>query len=84
MDVKERRRWRRENSAEIERLIAWINAPDVFVAVRFENDKRIIMGHESIAALGEIAQRTKLQWKEYLTRRGVPQTRFLIAKPAGS
>jgi hypothetical protein len=78
VDNRARRRWRRENSDEIERAIAWINGPDVYTPFKNYIDAEgdvILMEIERISWFGLPAQ-SKKTWKTFLQKKGISADMF--------
>ncbi|MBI1957159.1 MAG: hypothetical protein HYS44_01750 [Candidatus Niyogibacteria bacterium] len=71
MNSAGRRKWRRAHVKDIQKLNAWINAPDSYVSSgRCRDDGTVIMEREQMAAFGRGLQ-TKAYWKDFLRRRNV-------------
>ncbi len=73
-----KRKWLSENAEEIERLINWINGPNKFVASEASSGDCIDMRLEQMAAFGSKWKSPKSYWKDYLLKRGVKSSQFII------
>jgi hypothetical protein len=81
MNCQKRRKWRRENQSEIERVVAWINGPDAFESSGCVRNGVIVMRLEEISAFGSRCRYGKKSWKEFLLKKGIPAERFIIRNP---
>ena len=74
---KARRKFFRENLEEIQKLIDWINGPDVFEFSHTSSDGQIEMAKKRMEAFGYPFPQSKSEWKEYLLKRGVDPAKFI-------
>lgn len=74
---KERRKFLRENVEEIRKLIDWINGPEVFESSDVSDEGEIEMVRKRMKALGYPFSQSKLEWKEYLIKKGVGPANFI-------
>ncbi|MDP2669105.1 MAG: hypothetical protein Q8P07_04705 [bacterium] len=74
---KTKRKWLRKNAEGINKIINWINAPNRFVMSRFMQGDYIEMEPELlIASCRGSYSFTKVEWMEYLIRKGINPERF--------
>jgi len=74
---KERRKFLRENAEEIQKLIDWINGPEVFESSYASSDGQIEMAKKRMEAFGYPFPQSKSEWKEYLIKKGVDSANFI-------
>ena len=73
----QKRKWLRENAEEIERVIAWLNGPELFDCIPDHSEKDCYeLRLALLKAFGEKYPRSRADWKSYLLDRGVDASRF--------
>jgi len=65
-----RKKWLRDNNTEIELVLNWLKAEDLFV-LGWVGDDFVEMIPEKIKAFGSSYSCNKSYWREYLEKRGV-------------